>query len=263
MTALDASDPNFLNLIYNEQTQVLDKDAVFGGPYAGTMNVGALERSYLHVAVRDSLRATRALIRQAHAITPAPLKILALGDSITDGLNSADGTGYRNHLVDLLDQRGINATVVNGGVGGITLTGLAPTVAPLLAANPDTAIVVLAIGTNDAATSDTATWQTRYGNLVDQILATNATVKVCCARITLTDPTFSPTTASVLDPAEVTLNTWVDAVVAARLAGGRVVKADLSTIPSQWLQNGGLHPGDAAYLRMANLFLKAITPWLP
>ena len=257
MANLQDGDPNWLNNVYVTATNEADKDTVFGGPYAGAPNMPARVRDCFAVDRRDDEMATRALIRQTHGIAPTPLKVLCLGDSITAGGNSTDGTGYRGWLVSLLDRRGIAATVTSDGINGATLTTLTPTVAGFLTPPPD--VVLLAVGTNDAATGDTLNWFARYGALVDQILAISTTVKVVCARVTITDPTWVGYTATIATT-EATLNTYVDAVVAAR--PGRVVSADLSTIPSQWLTNGGLLPGEAGYLRMAQVFVKAMGGWL-
>lgn len=256
-------DPNFLALIWHVVTILLDKQVVASGPTAGVMNVGSRVRDYQHVNLRDAEVATRALIRRVGSIPTTPLKVLALGDSITAGDSSADATGYRGYLAEMLDRRNVAVTwSTAGAVNGATLSTLAPLVPGILAANPDAGIALLMVGTNDCATNNLTNWQTRYAALVDQILASSPTIKVACARIVIVD-TSAPQYTPALAAAEQVLNTWVDAVVAARAAGGRVAKADMASIPSQWLTDGGWHPGDAGYERMAKMWAGAISPWLP
>lgn len=257
-----SSDTDFLAMMWHVVTEMLDQQIVAHGPTAGTMNVPAHVRDYQHVNRRDAEMATRALMRQVGSIPTTPVKILALGDSISAGDSSADGTGYRGYLAELLDRKNFAPTIDRtGAVNGIALSGLAPLVPGILAANPDAKIALLMVGTNDCAANDLTNWQTRYGNLVDLILATLPNIKVACARITITDTTATQYSAALVS-AEQTLNIWVDNVVSARATGGRVTKADMATIPPQWLTDAGWHPGDAAYERMARLWMGAIGPWL-
>lgn len=202
----------------------------------------------------------RALLREATGTGTTPLAVLAAGDSITVGGNSLDGLGYRGWLADLLDRRRITATVDLAGSNGLTLAALAPLVTAALAAKAYD-IVLLAVGTNDAAFND-STFNARYATLVDQILASSATVKVACAHIPIAaNWSTSVQSDSTLPSKMTTLNNKITAVIGDRLAGGRVTGID--PVPTDWLTDGGWHPGDAGYLRMARNWLAAITPWLP
>lgn len=213
----------------------------------------AMRSQLVAVDARDNMAALRAELRAAAGTTTAPVKILAAGDSITQGGGSSDLRGYRGWLTDLLDRRRITATVPVQAANGGTLRGLTPVMpAALAAATPD--IVLLDIGTNDAAQPDMVDWQNRYATLVDLILASSPTVRVACARIAIS---LGPISAS-----EATINTYIDAVVAARTSTGRVVSADMTVIDSSWTGDG-VHPLDAGYLRMAQQWAAAIGPWLP
>jgi lysophospholipase L1-like esterase len=212
---------------------------------------------------RDSIAALRAVL----APPTATVRIMCAGDSITVGTGSTSagqmdawgngigGTGYRPWLVDLLAQRRIAAPLTVVAQGGQTVRTMTPPIlAALPTAQPD--IVLLHLGTNDAgAANDLTDWQTRYASLVDQILASSPTVKVACARLAhYRSPGLAANVAQV--------NGWIDNVVAARQAAGRVTSADMSVLTGMWTSDG-THPLDAAYVVMAQQWAAAITPWLP
>lgn len=235
--------------------------------------LGMEERAaYLSVDRRESDATLRSMIRDLLGVSTIPLSVIALGDSITAGHNSADKTGYCGYLTDLLDRRVNPVTATfdrTGAIDGVGLSGLATATTAVLAANTTADIALLMVGTNDAshtvANTPGSSWQTSYGNLVDQILASSPTIKVVCGRTALAGVGAAGYTAT-FHANQLLINTYVDNVVAARLSGGRVVKADMSTVPCSWLTDSSCpdwHPGDAGYLRIAHTFLDAISPWLP
>ena len=77
-----------------------------------------------------------------------PLKILAFGTSLTQGLGLPPGTEYPAVLQAKLKQAGINATVVNAGVSGDTSSDGLSRLDWSLADHPDA--VILEVGSNDA-----------------------------------------------------------------------------------------------------------------
>jgi acyl-CoA thioesterase-1 len=81
----------------------------------------------------------------AHA---APVKILALGTSLTQGYGLPPGTEFPVVLEAKLRAAGIDAKVINAGVSGDTSTGGLARLDWSLADHPDAAIVEL--GSNDA-----------------------------------------------------------------------------------------------------------------
>lgn len=220
-------------------------------PTVASYNLQAIDQRAGLIAVdhRDALVALR------RDLLPAPtarVRLMCVGDSITLGTGSSDSAGYRPWLADLLGRRHIGADMTVVAEGGQTLRHMAPVaLAALPTAQPD--VVLINLGINDAVQPDLTDWQNRYGQFVDQILASSPTVRVACARINLTRQ------ASAADS---TVNGYVDAVVAARQAGGRVASADMTVIPSRWTGDG-IHPLDAGYLRMAQQWLAAIAAWLP
>ena len=84
----------------------------------------------------------------ATAVQAAPVKILALGTSLTQGLGLPPGTELTALLQARLRASGIDATVINAGVSGDTSAGGLSRLDWSLADNPNAAIVEL--GSNDA-----------------------------------------------------------------------------------------------------------------
>lgn len=232
--------------------------------FAITVNVHiCLEGPLRAVEERDAAAALRAQIRELSGVPATPVTLIAAGDSITFGGNSVDGTGYRGYLADQLDQRGYAPSIAPVGGNGQRLQDIhTPTVA---AVTSSTAVVILAIGTNDAEHND-PTFQARYAALVDAILAASSTVKVLIAKIPVPGTfvgsvAFNTGNPSALVTKVNTVNTAIAAVAAARVGGGRVAIVD--AVPTPWLTDGGWHPGDAGYLWMARNWAAAIVPWLP
>jgi acyl-CoA thioesterase-1 len=80
----------------------------------------------------------------------APLRILALGDSLTQGFGVPPGADFPNQLEKALKARGLNVTLINAGVSGDTSAGGLARLDWSLAdagGGPDAAIVEL--GAND------------------------------------------------------------------------------------------------------------------
>jgi acyl-CoA thioesterase-1 len=78
----------------------------------------------------------------------APVKILALGTSLTQGYGVAPGFDFTAVLQDRLKASGIDAKVINAGVSGDTSAGGLARLDWSLADHPDAAI--LELGSNDA-----------------------------------------------------------------------------------------------------------------
>lgn len=78
----------------------------------------------------------------------APIRVLAIGTSLTQGFGLPPGTEIPAVLQAELRTKGIDATVVNAGVSGDTSAGGLSRLAWSLADHPDAAIVEL--GSNDA-----------------------------------------------------------------------------------------------------------------
>lgn len=82
--------------------------------------------------------------------TPAvaePLRILALGDSLTAGFGLGPGKGFAPQLQQALARSGVQAEVIDGGVSGDTTAGGLARLDWSLADQPD--LVILELGAND------------------------------------------------------------------------------------------------------------------
>jgi len=74
--------------------------------------------------------------------------IVAMGDSLTEGLGVNQAEAYPAQLERKLRENGYNYTVINAGVSGETTTGALARVDWMLTLKPD--IVILATGGNDS-----------------------------------------------------------------------------------------------------------------
>jgi acyl-CoA thioesterase-1 len=76
-----------------------------------------------------------------------PLKILALGDSLTAGYGLPPGHGFAPQLERALEESGVEAQVIDAGVSGDTSAGGLARLDWALADAPD--LVILELGAND------------------------------------------------------------------------------------------------------------------
>jgi len=82
------------------------------------------------------------------AASAEPLKILALGDSLTSGYGLPPGEGFTDQLGQALKDVGVRARVINGGVAGDTSADGLARLDWSLADDP--AVVIIELGGNDA-----------------------------------------------------------------------------------------------------------------
>ncbi len=106
----------------------------------------------------------------AGAAPPAPVRILALGDSLTAGYGLAEADAFPAQLEAALIRRGRAVRVLNGGVSGDTAAGGRARLAWLLRDAPDLAIV--ALGANDALRGlDPAQLEANLGAILAELRA--------------------------------------------------------------------------------------------
>lgn len=101
--------------------------------------------------------------------------IVAMGDSLTEGLGVESDQNYPAQLERKLQAEGYNWTVINAGVSGETTTGALERVDWVLTMQPD--IVILATGGNDSLRAiDPALTESNLRQLVSRLQAAGATV---------------------------------------------------------------------------------------
>jgi acyl-CoA thioesterase-1 len=99
------------------------------------------------MTVRRAALVLMALLWTATPARSADRVIVALGDSLTDGLGVARDEAYPARLEARLTREGYDYRVVNAGVSGDTSAGGLRRVDWVLRANPE--IVIVALGAND------------------------------------------------------------------------------------------------------------------
>ncbi len=198
----------------------------------------------------------------------AQTRIMPLGNSITEGVGSTDGSGYRLPLYNLLT----NANVPFDFVGGLQYGNVIPDkdheghagikaddlqVTNYLSANPAD-VILLEIGTNDVSANESAT-QVRddIEAILDAIFAQNPSAR-----------TYLSTTIPRRDAKQsvnASLNAMLPALVSSKVANGQdVVLVDMeSRILSEpdWqntLMDDDKHPNDAGYDIMAQEWFNAM-----
>lgn len=181
-----------------------------------------------------------------------PLRIMALGDSLTIGYGSSDGLGYRRELSERLNAAGVSHlwTGSASGRAGWTVQDLRAGIDGWMAADqPD--LVLLSVGTNNAAGvgAGMAGFEPALIALVDRLLALSPTVRVAVAQVLYSNAPWSPNLV------------WVNvgAIHAAWWAqpAGRTILADFSVIhPCRtW---DGVHLRDDGYDAMARQWYRAL-----
>ncbi|MEV8504059.1 SGNH/GDSL hydrolase family protein [Actinoplanes sp. NPDC051475] len=205
-----------------------------------------------------SLGAAAAVINPAAAFRP--VTIMPLGASITYGYGSSDGNGYRGVLHDRLtrdagmavdfvgsQRSGSLADSDHEGHPGWRIDQIAACADGWMRAyRPQ--IVVMHLGTNDMIQDfGTPTAPERLAALADRLAATGATVYV----------------SSLVASADPDIDARIDAFNArlpALLAGHRgVVYVDQSRALGPGDLTDKVHPGDAGYARIADIWYAALT----
>ena len=204
--------------------------------------------------------------------------ILPLGDSITYGLQSSDGGGYREPLFKKTltasqkitftgSQKNGPATVqgpngsvpfptANEGNSGFTIDQIRGTIpAGVKAAIPH--IVLLMAGTNDVyASSGQAQMPDRLTTLINAVVtaAPNALIVVA---------TLTPLSNASWEATATTYDGEIPGVIQTIASAGKhVIMVDMSKMPASELSDG-IHPNDTGYSYMADIWYAAIKDLLP
>ncbi|MFE5369778.1 ricin-type beta-trefoil lectin domain protein [Streptomyces mirabilis] len=193
------------------------------------------------------------------AATPAGLRLMPLGDSITWGVGSPSGNSYRDFLWNQLAAEGHALDFVGSGRGGTMsdpdneghsgwridqITGIADSVLARYRPN----VVTLEIGTNDLnGNYQIPTAPDRLRALIDRITndAPDATVLV---------GTVIVSTSGTEEANRPAFNARLPGIVQAEQAAGKHVRlVDMSALTSADLADS-LHPNDNGYRKMADAF---------
>jgi lysophospholipase L1-like esterase len=187
------------------------------------------------------------------------LRVMPLGDSITWGVGSGGGSGYRSFLSDRLTCGGYAPDFVGGGRHGDMAdpdneghTGWridqVATVADAAAARYRPDVITLEIGTNDLYQNhQVATAADRLSALIDGLTraAPDATVLVGSLIVS---------TNATEEAARPAFNRRIPGIVRAEQAAGRRVRlVDLGSLNAGDLSDA-LHPADSGYRKIADAF---------
>jgi lysophospholipase L1-like esterase len=197
----------------------------------------------------------------ASAETNGGVRVMPLGDSITDGFNVPGG--YRISLWQQLAAGGYTVDFTGSGFNGPAALGDhdheghsgwridqldANIVTWLRNTNPHT--VLLHIGTNDLNQNfDIANAPARLSALIDKILANAPGVELFVAQIT-------PETNPALEARVQAYNAAIPAIVAGK--GARVHLVDLHSPLTTADLADGVHPNTNGYNKMANVWYAAL-----
>ncbi|KAJ7469671.1 lipolytic enzyme [Mycena latifolia] len=191
-------------------------------------------------------------------------RIMPLGASITFGVGSTDGNGYRADLYNLLAADGNIVDMVgsqkggdffdpyNEGYPGFIITQVnnkSNAAMPVYRPN----VVTLLVGTNDMLQNiDPAGAPARLSTLIQDVLDAPPLTLVVLATI---PPNADVDANTRID----TYNAALPGVVAHFVHAGRsVVLADCHAVVALGDLVDGTHPNDAAYARMAKVFYDAM-----
>ena len=187
----------------------------------------------------------------------AGLRLMPIGDSITAGYRSSTGNGYRGPLSDELISQGDALDFVgsqrsgvmfdpdNEGYYGYRIDQVASLITGELALYQPN-VVLLHIGTNDLGQNyQVSTASTRLASLIDQIVAADPNVTVLVAQLICNSD-------ATVESRITAYNNQIPAIVQARAnAGKHVYLVNMGALTTDDL-NGGLHPSDGGYQKMAD-----------
>ncbi|WP_020477492.1 ricin-type beta-trefoil lectin domain protein [Streptomyces sp. SS] len=210
-----------------------------------------------------ALAVTAAGAAPASAASDTPLRVMPLGDSITWGVGSSTGNGYRGPLWDRLVAEGHPVDFVgtgragsmsdpdNEGHSGYRIDQIAALAnAALTRYRPN--VVTLHIGTNDLqGASEVDTAIARLKSLVNQITADVPDATVLVASLVVS-------TSSSEEQHRGAYNQALPQIVgAAQAAGKHVAFVDMSSLTTADLADP-LHPNDSGYRKMADAFHRGV-----
>ena len=174
----------------------------------------------------------------AHA---APVTLLALGDSLTQGYGLPVDDGFVPQLQAWLISRGHDVVVINAGVSGDTTAGGLARAAWSM--TPDVDAMMVALGGNDLLRGiDPANSRAN----LDALLAEAATHDLPVLLVGMTAPgNFGPEYKLAFDQMYPDLAAKYDAALAPGFFDALTGKADQAAAMATYMQADGLHPNAA------------------
>ncbi|WP_367318423.1 ricin-type beta-trefoil lectin domain protein [Streptomyces sp. HUAS ZL42] len=213
--------------------------------------------------VTAALGGTAAGVTPASAASNTPLRVMPLGDSITWGVGSSTGNGYRGPLWNELAADGhpldFVGTVRNGSMSDPDNEGHSGYRIDQIAALADASltryrpnVVTLHIGTNDLqGASEVDTAIARLRSLVNQITADVPDATVLVASLVVS-------TSGSEEQFRGAYNQATRQIVSdAQAAGKHVAYVDMSSLTTADLADP-LHPNDSGYQKMADAFHRGV-----
>ncbi|MEV0174169.1 ricin-type beta-trefoil lectin domain protein [Streptomyces sp. NPDC050803] len=217
----------------------------------------------LVMLVAAALGVTAAGATPAAAASNTPLRVMPLGDSITWGVGSSTGNGYRAPLWNSLAADGHPLDFVgtlrggsmsdpdNEGHSGYKIHQIAALAdATLTRYRPN--VVTLEIGTNDLNESyQVSTATERLRSLVNRITAAAPDATVLVASLVVS-------TSGSEEQYRAAYNQAIPGIVSdAQAAGKKVAYVDMSSLTTADLADA-LHPNNSGYQKMADAFHRSI-----
>ncbi|TFK21553.1 FG-GAP repeat domain-containing protein [Coprinopsis marcescibilis] len=214
-----------------------------------------------------SLVAIAAFLPNAFAFTGKTCRIMPLGASITFGVGSSQGNGYRDDLYNLLARDGNTVNMVGSnpatgstfhdkdteGWPGAIIDEVAGRMRASMPINRPNIATIL-VGTNDMSRNiDVGNAPRRLGTLIDQLLD--------FPPLTLVVVSSLPPNSNAATNARINaFNAALPGVVQQRVNAGRsVIFADCGRLVGLNEIPDGTHPNDGAYERIGRCFYDAIT----
>ena len=195
---------------------------------------------------------------------PAPLKVMAFGDSLTLGIGSTHGAGYRLAFLERMHEAGVDVDMVGSqrsgpegmdgdheGFGGEGVAKLdRVSLDEIRKRHPD--VVMIMIGTNDTGEFVPEAFRIRYTVLLDRILAES--------RVRCLVATIPPTRYDKRKRGTEAINAIVRSEVEKRAAEGKAIRLvdvhGMIDVRADFADN--LHLNDDAYARVGNAFADAL-----
>ena len=202
------------------------------------------------------------------------VRILPLGDSITEGVGWEAGGGYRAVLREMLVEAGYSVDYVGSnesnpgsmgddrqheGHSGWKIDDLRANLPVWFKTVEDPHVILLMVGTNDYGHRyDPQHVLQRYGALLDELSIMQPSARILAATLT---PCYYENVGTA-NPAA--FNTGLPALVAEHVARGQnVTLVDMHAKMADAPFPDSLHPGEAGYRQMAQAWFEAITNVLP